>query len=169
MKSFSYLPSENNFHHEIILLKPWIPLAPVALSLHKMIIQKPTHYSSASEIIKLLSPAWKLTSNIAIFVEGSPPIVPINVLGWCTLISGCVATFVVLVFFSGTTTIFLTKKSLWFPRWFFSVGCLWVTWTSYDINNSLTSGLKLLSKVADMSNGNTTSCMSASYLNHKLL
>ena len=43
MKDVSDTPSQNHFHHEIILLRPWIPLAHVALYPHKLILQKLTH------------------------------------------------------------------------------------------------------------------------------
>ena len=43
MKDVSDTPSHNHFHHEIILLRTWIPLAPVILDPPKLILQKLTH------------------------------------------------------------------------------------------------------------------------------
>ena len=59
IKAFSDPPSEKHFHHEIILLRPCIPLAPVALDLHNMLLQKrmknlpviPTSYICIPKIV----------------------------------------------------------------------------------------------------------------------
>ena len=81
-----------------------------------------------------------------------------NVLGWRIPIPGCNAAFIVLIFFSDSTDAFMTKISLWFPWRFFPDGGLGESWTPSFINNYLPSGLMLLNNVAEMSNGNMTSC-----------
>ena len=99
----------------------------------------------------------KATSQASHLYWGFPPIIPMNVLGCWLPLAGCTSAFIVLSFFYSCTTAFMTKMSLWFPWWLVSVGGLGVTWTPYDIKNSLILGLKFLKKVALMSNGNTTS------------
>ena len=75
--------------------------------------------------------------------------------------------FIVLVLFYVSASLFLTSRSLWFTWWLVYVGTIWVTFTPSDIKNSLTPDLKLLKNVAKMSNGDPTSCGSASILRMK--
>ena len=115
-------------------------------------------YSIASATIYLIYLDWKLLTKPAICVEGVPTSNTTNVLGWRLALTVCTAAFIVLIFFSASTAAFLTKRSLWFHWWLVSVGRLGGTWTPSDINNYLTLVMKLLKKVAAMSNVNTTSC-----------
>ena len=91
----------------------------------------------------------------------------INVLLWRLTPAGCTADFIFMILFSDSNAAFMTRISLWFPWWLVYVGSLWGIFTPYDINNYLTSGLKLLKNVAEMSNGNPNSCGSAFILKRK--
>ena len=103
----------------------------------------------------------KSTSQAYHFYWGLPPNMAMNFLGYWLSLDGCIATFIVLVLFSNSTAAFLTKRSLWFTWWLFSVGGLGGTWNPSDIKNYLTSEIKLLKKVEAMPNGKTTSYGSA--------
>ena len=70
-----------------------------------------------------------------------------------------------MILFYASNAAFMNRRSIWFPWWLVYVVSLWVTCTPSDINNYLTSGLKLLKNVAAMPNGNTISCGSESVLN----
>ena len=88
-----------------------------------------------------------------------------NVLVWWLLISVCTATFIFVILFYASVAAFIIKKILWFPCLLVSFGGLVGTWAPSDINNSLTSGLEVLKKVAAISSGNTKSCESEYILN----
>ena len=118
--------------------------------------------SSASDMIKLYYSYWKILPNLAICVEGFNPRISMNVLGWRLLLAVCIADFIVMISFSDFTATFLTKRRIWLTWWLVSVGDLGGTCTPSYIKNYLTSGIKLLKKVAVTSNGNADSCGIAS-------
>ena len=113
--------------------------------------------SSASTTIELFYFTWNIPAKPEIFIGSISPSMLMNVLGWHMPPSGCTAAFVVLVFSSTYTAALLIIIILLFPCWLVYPGGIGETCTPYDINNSLTSGLKLLKKVVENSNGNTTS------------
>ena len=51
------------------------------------------YYLSASATIDIFSSDWKLITKPAIFIEGLPPIIPMNVLVLQLLLAGFTATF----------------------------------------------------------------------------
>ena len=70
-------------------------------------------YSSSDySTIELLSPAWKLPPNTAIFIERFPPSTPTNILGQRLTFAGCTATYIVITLFYASTVAFMTKRSL---------------------------------------------------------
>ena len=138
--------------------RPWVPLVPVSLDLHKSLLHHIMH----------ISPVLPLPYSFFLHLE---IYFPIHTLHWgsspkyahkCPWVAG--STFWVhcrsyfFIFFSASTSVFMTKRSLQFPWWLVSVGSLGLTCTPYGINNSLTLGLKFLKKVEIISNGNTMSC-----------
>ena len=149
-------PTSDNFFciHELLPLSPWITFLPVALDIYNPVITLPQCCCLQLET------CW---SNIHLY-WGLSPSIPMNILGWRIPLDGCTDNFIALILFSDSTDIFMTKSSLWFPWWLVSVGGIEKKWTPSGIKNSLMAGLVLLKNFAEMYNGNTTSCGSASIL-----
>ena len=96
------------------------------------------------------------------YIEGFPLSIPINVLVWILPRSDFTSNIIVIIFFSDSAAVSMTKISLRFPCQLVFVGRLGVNCNPYDINNSLKLGLKLLKKVASISSGDTKSYGNAS-------
>ena len=97
---------------------------------------------SVSTAIYFLSPCLKLPPNPVIFIDGFPQACPW--ISWDVGFRLMVALPLLPIFFSVSTTTFLTTKRLWFTWLLVSFGGLGGAWTPSDIKNYLTSGLKLL-------------------------
>ena len=74
-----------------------------------------------------------------------------------------------MIIFSVSTSSLLKKISPWFPWRLVSIGSVGRLWTPSDIKKSLTQVLKLLKKVAVISNGKTASDGSEEELDLKLI
>ena len=116
------------------------------LGLHKPLQKLPPHITPVLPLPCIFLSDLNLPYKPAIFIEGFPQSIPMNVLVWQLPPSGCTTHFIVLVFFSTSTDEFLTKGGLFFSWSLVPISSLWVICTPSYINNSIASGLKLLKR-----------------------
>ena len=141
--------SDKHSHRKIILLRPWITLEPVPVDLHKPLLRKLTHIPPFILIPQSYSPQIERYCPIQKFVlRGFLQSIPMNDLEWQLPLAVCTVALIVVILFLLPSPHFWSKGASGFPCDFFSVGGLGGTWNTSDINNSLTSGIKFLNKVA---------------------
>ena len=75
--------------------------------------------SIVSATIEFFISDRNLLLNPAVFIEGIPPSMLMNVLSKRHPPTGCTAAFIALIFFSASTDAFLNRRRLWFLLWFF--------------------------------------------------
>ena len=163
-ESFWYIQGDVFLIVSFLCLSPWVPLMTNPLYFHKLRLQNLTHIPSVFPLPYIFSLYGKTLHNPAICIEGLPPSIPMNALGWWLTLDGFTAAIIVIIYFSDYTSVFLTTRSLWFPWLLVYIGIIIVTCNPYGIKNSLMSGINLLDNVAAMYNGNIPSRGSASIL-----
>ena len=167
MKVVSNPTSDNSFHHEIPLMTSWIVLAPVPLYLYKPFLKKLAKCLYWFRWHRVAFLRLKDTAQNRHFCQVVSPKQtherPRIATSVCWL-HCCFYCFDLLFWFHWQ---FLTRRSLWFPLWLLSVGGLGEKCKPSDIKNSITSELKLLKKIAEMSNGYAIYWCIASILKRK--